>query len=80
MSVFHPQFKTRVSRIEYDFSERTGHVVMDAGCCTDMSGTIEFFQKIDPKVKFIVTWAEHVADTTYRKRGAKWTAWLGKPE
>ena len=51
---FHRSMCCFVHRVEYDFDERSGLVILDDGC-TDMRGAIETFTAIDPECKAIVT-------------------------
>jgi hypothetical protein len=53
--VFLPGLVTSVHQIVYDFEQRVGVVYMPPSCCTDMDGAIQFFKRIDPKVRQIQT-------------------------
>ena len=62
------RFQCRVRRLEYDFTTRTGLLVMNDHDCTDMSGCIKVFEGIDPEVKIIrTTQASGRRDTIYLK-------------
>ena len=65
---------TSVNEIRYDFVHRTGTVYMPHENCTDMDGTIRFFERIDPgAVKRIVTFCGGVQDVSYaRIHGDEW--------
>lgn len=65
-----------VVSLVYDFRRRTGELYLpDANCC-DMTGCVELFEAIDPKVVAIDTRSGDRADTAYRKEGAEWKAFL----
>jgi hypothetical protein len=42
-----------VQRIDYDFTAREGTLFQDEGCCCNAGDCIEFFRRIDPKVRLI---------------------------
>jgi hypothetical protein len=54
-----------VERITYDFQKHVAHVYMPEGNCTDMSRTIDFFQRLDKNVGHIHTWQANKVDTQY---------------
>jgi hypothetical protein len=62
---FLPKLVTSVNRIEYDFDEKVGAVYMPESYCTDMHGAIEFFKKIDSRVRQVQTFSGDVADIVY---------------
>jgi len=57
------QLCTLVDSISYDVRKRIGTVKMPRTCCTDMSGAIDLFERIDPKVERIETYAGGRRDT-----------------
>lgn len=63
--VWRDEFKCHVTRVDYDFEERVGYVSMPPMCCTDMQGTIAFFQKIDVDVSRIVTMCIDTQDKSF---------------
>jgi len=66
--IYDDRFQCHVQRLEYNFTTRTGLLVMDDGDCTDMSGCINVFEGMDPEVRLIRTIeACGRPDTTYRK-------------
>ena len=66
--IFHDRFQCFVQRLEYDFTTRTGLLVMNEHDCADMSGCIKVFEGIDPEVKLIRTIeASGCRDTIYLK-------------
>jgi hypothetical protein len=71
---------TNVRRIEYDFEMRAGFLHMSLGCCTDMSGCIRLFQRIDPNIRVIYTLSGSVEDVAYyREQGTdRWRAIHGR--
>ena len=66
---YHPEMMCEVTRISYDFDTRIGRVDMAESTCVDMSGCLGFFERIDPNVELIETFAGLKSDTIY-KRGA----------
>src|ERR1700733_14531632 len=66
---------TTVRWLRYDVQRQCGMVQMDEGCCTDVGGTIDLFQRIDPAVRQIETWADQEPDIVYVKLGARWQAY-----
>jgi len=69
-----PELMCEVRSLSYDFTARTGILVMAEDHCADMAGAIALFQRIDPNVQTIKTIAGDVPDTAYRRRGAAWVA------
>ena len=57
----------------YDYIRRNGLMILQADGCTDMAGCIEYFQRIDPDVEYIVTWSDGGGKTTYQKVAGEWT-------
>ena len=74
--MFHPEFLCSVSGITYDFYSHTGKLHMDRNASCDMRGCIKFFERIDPEVARINTYADNKPDTMYFKRSGKWEALL----
>lgn len=77
--------RTAVRWLSYDFETKTGLLFMPPACCTDMSGCIKLFEKIDPAVVRIQTIAGTEADTRYDRIQGEWIArrgnqCLGKPQ
>ena len=66
---------TTVRWLRYDVQSQCGMVQMDKYCCTDMSGAIDLFQRIDPAVRRIETWADQEPDTLYVKQDETWQAY-----
>lgn len=61
--------------VHYDFEKRHGVLIMGQRNCSDMTGCINLFRGIDPKVKFIQTYADKELDTGYiRRDNGKWSA------
>lgn len=56
----------------YDYIKRNGLMILQADGCTDMTGCIEYFQRIDPDVEHIVTWSDGAGKTVYRKLAGEW--------
>lgn len=70
------EMQTTVLSTSYDREKKTGVVRMQPRACTDMSGAIRYFLRIDPDVRIIRTIAGDELDTVYVRRGARtWTAW-----
>ena len=79
MLPFRDDVQCYVDRLEYDFQRRAGKLFMGENSCTDMSGCIGLFKKIDPGVELIETIASPShprRDTTYRLVDGKWQAYL----
>jgi hypothetical protein len=75
--IYDGRFQCCVQRLEYDFTTRTGVLVMDEHDCTDMSGCIQVFEGIDPEVRLIRTMeASGHPDTIYRKLAEGWKAFI----
>jgi hypothetical protein len=72
--LFHVGMVTDVRSIAYDFESRVGIVYMPENCCTHMTGAIEVFEQIDPKVRQVQTFAVDVPDTVYTRAAKEWTA------
>lgn len=68
-----------VSRIEYDFRAKVGHLHMPPDQCCDMSGCIALFKGLDAAVHLINTYSGGRADTWYYLDHAteKWCAVKG---
>jgi hypothetical protein len=79
MLPFNEETQCYVERLEYDFEHRAGKLFMGENSCTDMSGCIRLFSRIDPMVELIETFASPShprRDTAYRRRNGKWQAGL----
>lgn len=64
--------------VTYDFRSRVGVVNMPEGDCTDMTGAIRFFERMDQDVEMIQTYSGDDLDTVYVKRGGEWCAVDGR--
>jgi hypothetical protein len=72
---FHRDLQCFVAEIRYDFILKYGTVVIDDHGCTDMSGCIAFFERIDPAVRFIQTHSGGRPDTAYKRNAVdQWEA------
>ena len=71
--------QTSVLSLAYDFRSRTGTLYMPPDCCTDMSGAIALFKRIDPRVLRVVTMAGEREDTKYERSSMK-THWVAVRE
>ena len=75
--VIDDELKCGVERIEYDFGTNVGIVVMEPHHCTDMEGVIDFFKRIDPNVRHIITQTRiKWPDTLYQRTDEGWVAVL----
>lgn len=63
-----------VDRLEYDFNKRIGRLFMPKDNCCDMSGCVAMFERIDPHVKRIETFAAGKPDTMYGRPNG-WVAY-----
>lgn len=70
----HPELQCSIVALNYNFERRLGHVHMAENHCADMAGAIEFFSRIDPAVRTILTFSGGVDDTAYHRRGEEWVA------
>jgi hypothetical protein len=62
-------------RTEYNHITHLGLVVLSGLGCTDMTGAIRYFMRIDPGVRVIVTRNDAGVDTVYqREDDGAWTA------
>lgn len=68
------QTMCRVKSIMYDFETFTGHLFMHRDSVSDMQGTINVFQSLDPNVLRIYTWQNGKPDTQYRFIDGEWMA------
>lgn len=69
------QLKCFVHEITYRQAEKVGAVIMLSGNCADMSGTIRFFETIDPDIRAIATcYPSGEYGTSYWKEGKTWRA------
>jgi hypothetical protein len=73
-SVFRDDVQCFVRSLEYDFRSKSGVLRLEDASCTDMSGCINLFKKIDPGVVRIMTIAEGRRDTGYVLVDGKWEA------
>lgn len=76
---YHEEAQCYVQRVTYDFKERRGVLLMGDGSCTDMSGCIRVFERIDPDVQRIDTYAGPVPDTVYRRHSERFGGWRAYP-
>ena len=75
--VQHDQFMCKVKDLAYDFAKKTGTLHMAPADCCDMQGCVDLFERIDPRVRRIETFAGDKVDTIYvRERGKDWRAIL----
>jgi hypothetical protein len=72
--VFLDEVQCFVRTLEYDFRSKAGVLTLENGSCTDMSGCIGLFKKIDPGVVRILTIAGGRRDTGYVLVDGKWEA------
>lgn len=63
-----------VSELRYDYTTKTGTLVLGRNSATDMSGCIALFKRIDPEVTDILTLEGKKPDTSYHLIGGKWQA------
>ncbi|WP_247997509.1 hypothetical protein [Brucella tritici] len=71
---YHEGMQCYVNSIHYDFHTKTGTVFMAEDSCTDMSGCIAFFERIDPQALLVRTLAGEEDDTVYRRGPRRWSA------
>lgn len=63
-----------VTGFSYSFDGREGLLFMAAESNCRMDGCVELFQKIDPNVQLITTFAANEADTVYYMKNGKWVS------
>jgi len=63
---FNREMQCRTKSITYDYEERIGFLFMEAGSRCDKFGCIRTFERIDIKVRFIVTLSGNVPGAAYR--------------
>lgn len=73
-TIYLPELMCEVHSLTYDFTSRTGTLIMAQGNATDMAGAIALFERIDPNVQYIATFAGSIPDTRYVLRGSQWIA------
>jgi hypothetical protein len=61
-------------RLEYHWRSRLGRIYLEPLCCTDMTGAIELFTRIDPKVTRIEVYSGGLFDTIYHCEAGAWVA------
>lgn len=79
MPTIDEQVMAHVRRLEYDPVHHHGILHLAALNCTDMTGCIDFFTRVDPEVSRIDTYNEEGPDTSYVKyAGGHWRATEGR--
>ena len=75
-AVWNEDFKCFVYHVGYILDGKIGAVSMKEGGCTDMSGAIRYFKRIDKEVQTIITHYGNPAepDTCYYREGDDWVA------
>lgn len=73
-AVWREDLQTSACKLVYDFTIRTGTLILPDLCCTDMSGAVRLFKAIDPNVQRIVTMSGDVVDTLYTRTLDGWKA------
>jgi hypothetical protein len=60
---------------EYNHTTKVGRVALEGLGCTDMTGVVRFFKRIDPDVRVIETRNDDGVDTVYcRDTDGAWIA------
>lgn len=70
--VFHRSLVTTIRDLGYDFTTRTGTVRLPDGCCTDMSGCIRLFTRIDRAAQVIHCIAGETHAYSYVRQRGEW--------
>jgi hypothetical protein len=73
-SVINEELVCTARQLIYDVEEQRGFIYVAAGFCTDMSGAIWLFKRVDPHVREVIVVAGGEVDTIYTKLGQKWRA------
>jgi hypothetical protein len=63
---FNREMSCPTKSITYDYEQRVGFLFMEAGSRCDKFGCIRTFERIDIKVRFIMTFAGNVPGAAYR--------------
>ena len=66
--------QTFVQSLTYDFDAHVGRLALPPDCCTDMSGAIQLFARLDADVQRIEVFAGGMPDITYQRTGQDWHA------
>lgn len=75
MPMQHHDLQCEVLRLAYDYDAKAGELHMEEDNCCHAPACVELFERIDPDVKIIRTFAGAVPDTIYaRDRSGKWAA------
>ena len=77
-AVWLEELQCQAESLAYDLRSHTGHLYLPAMTCTDMSGCIALFQRIDPGVQAIQTWSGARLDTRYVRNGEQWAAYVAR--
>jgi hypothetical protein len=62
----------QVESVRYIALERRGVLHVPSGQCGDMGATMALFQRIDPDVEVIETWAGGRPDAVHRRFAGRW--------
>jgi hypothetical protein len=73
-SVINNELVCAARQLIYDVEERRGFIYVAAGFCTDMSGAIWLFKRVDPHVREVIVVAGGEVDTIYTQLGQMWRA------
>ena len=73
---FIEQLQTSVYEVHYYADRLLGALVLPAGYCTDMTGAIAFFKRIDPRVRQVQVFEERRLDIVYDFTDAE--GWVAK--
>jgi hypothetical protein len=60
--------------LSYNYATRIGQLHVDPSSCADMADTIALFERIDPGVTLIRTFARERPDTLYQRDQGEWIA------
>ena len=71
------ELKCSAEALHYNFVTRCGVIHLPEWHCTDMDGCIALFERIDPEVQLIRTFAGSRVGTVYTRRGEGWSSGMG---
>lgn len=85
--VYSEELQCDVIELRYDFEYARGCLILPPDTCVDMSGAIALFERVDPRVLQIETFAGLnasgglIRDTAYRRGKSGWHAYdlRGRP-
>jgi len=72
--VWHSGMQCGVESIYIDCAGKCATLWLHKGHCTDMTGTVRFIERIDPRITRIYTLGGGLRDTVYSKESGEWVS------